>query len=308
MYSRFRNSHIPIEIARSVVAIAETGSFSKAGGLLGLSQPAISAQIKRAQVLVGGAVFEKQGSGGLNFTPLGQRALSLMRRLLEVNDQIVSLGGADIGKVVLRVGVSVDYVEPFLQGWSKIKPDLCIQIFSNTSTEIAKGLNDGFLDVGCLQGEDAARNQIIDEWEEPFVWARHPQFVTSPGAPIPLVTWPGSCLDAQVERYLEGNGIAYRVAFASQDRQARYAAVKACFGVAAMPLRLVAAPLIEANDYYLPKLSPLRGSIAIRSGLENSLLKKVLPICKTLAASAASRNLADIENSAHRGQAFSLSK
>ena len=45
MYRRNQHVNIPIEIVRTVVAISETGSLSKAGERLGLSQPAISSQM-----------------------------------------------------------------------------------------------------------------------------------------------------------------------------------------------------------------------------------------------------------------------
>ena len=53
MQRRYQHTNIPTEIVRTIVVIAEAGSFSKAGERLGLSQPAISAQVKRLQMMVG---------------------------------------------------------------------------------------------------------------------------------------------------------------------------------------------------------------------------------------------------------------
>lgn len=61
MHKRHQHLSIPMEIVRTVVAISETGSLSKAGERLGLSQPAISSQIRRLQNLVGGALFFENG-------------------------------------------------------------------------------------------------------------------------------------------------------------------------------------------------------------------------------------------------------
>lgn len=94
MHWRYQNINIPTEVVRTVVAISELGSFSKAGARLGLSQPAISAQMKRLQMLVGGDVFERTG-GGLSLTPKGRLVLTQARKLLEANDQILSIGGGD---------------------------------------------------------------------------------------------------------------------------------------------------------------------------------------------------------------------
>ena len=93
MHRRYQEINIPIEVIRTVVEIAETGSYTKAGERLFLSQPAISAQIKRIQSLVGGQIFERTANG-LRPTAKGELILSQARRILESNDQILTLGGA----------------------------------------------------------------------------------------------------------------------------------------------------------------------------------------------------------------------
>ena len=105
MHRRYQNLNIPIEIVRTVVAISETGSLSKAGERLGLSQPAISSQIKRLQGLVGGALFLKTANGTTT-TELGKLALQQARRILEANDQLLRLGGNTEGIQPLRLGLS----------------------------------------------------------------------------------------------------------------------------------------------------------------------------------------------------------
>ena len=52
MHRRHEHFNVPIEIVRTVVAISETGSLTKVGERLGLSQPAVSAQMKRIQNFV----------------------------------------------------------------------------------------------------------------------------------------------------------------------------------------------------------------------------------------------------------------
>jgi DNA-binding transcriptional LysR family regulator len=109
MHRRYQNLNIPIEIVRTVVAISETGSLSKAGERLGLSQPASSSQIKRLQGLVGGALFLKTANGTTT-TELGKLALQQARRILEANDQLLRLGGNTEGIQPLRLGLSTPLV------------------------------------------------------------------------------------------------------------------------------------------------------------------------------------------------------
>src|ERR1700744_1604222 len=105
MHRRHQHLNIPIEIVRTVVAISETGSLSKAGDRLGLSQPAISAQIKRIQSLVGGSLFVKTANG-TTVTELGKLALRQARLILEANDRLLRLAGPTQARQMLRVGLS----------------------------------------------------------------------------------------------------------------------------------------------------------------------------------------------------------
>src|ERR1700753_4486834 len=102
MHRRHQHLNIPIEIVRTVVATPETGSLSKAAERLGLSQPAISSQVKRLQSLVGGALFLKTANGTTT-TELGKLALQHARRILEANDQVLLLGGNADSPQVLRL-------------------------------------------------------------------------------------------------------------------------------------------------------------------------------------------------------------
>src|ERR1700761_6045618 len=114
MHRRHQYLNIPIEIVRTVVAISETGSLSKAGERLGLSQPAISSQVKRLQSLVGGELFVKTANGTTT-TELGKLALHQARRILEANDQLLRLGGSAEGPQPLRLGLSTVFARQFLQ-------------------------------------------------------------------------------------------------------------------------------------------------------------------------------------------------
>src|ERR1700759_3880904 len=103
MHRRHQNLNIPIEIVRTVVAISETGSLSKAGERLGLSQPAVSSQINRLQSLVGGALFSKTANGTTT-TELRKPAPREARQILQSNDQL------------MRIGRNTDTRQPLLLG------------------------------------------------------------------------------------------------------------------------------------------------------------------------------------------------
>ncbi|MGW5638717.1 LysR substrate-binding domain-containing protein [Streptomyces sp. NPDC003832] len=66
---------------RAIRTIADAGSLTRAAAALGLAQPALSAQLKRIERALGGALFER-GRHGVRATPLGELVLERTRVVL----------------------------------------------------------------------------------------------------------------------------------------------------------------------------------------------------------------------------------
>ena len=283
MHHRHHYSNIPTEIVRSVVVIAETGSFSKAAERLGLSQPAISAQIKRLQLLVGGTIFEKT-AGGVAFTPKGKLILAHARKLLDANDQILSLGGALSDSQPVRIGLSNLLVQPFLEVW-KAKPDETqLSFVIDLSIELVRLLLDGHLNVACVVDPPGELLNPIFEWEEDFVWVRGPDFVLRPGTPIPLIGWPGIVADQPMIQALEHAGLSYRIVFTSADHGVRTMAVAAGMGLMGVPLNEAGGSLVVAKEYYLPPMRKIRLGIFLGARTEREIVADIVDILKRVAA------------------------
>ena len=62
--------NIPTDLLRTFVAVVDLRSFTKAAASLGVTQPAVSAQIKRLQFLIGDDIFDRS-THGVSLTPAG---------------------------------------------------------------------------------------------------------------------------------------------------------------------------------------------------------------------------------------------
>jgi DNA-binding transcriptional LysR family regulator len=234
-----------------------------------LSQPAVSSQIKRIQALVGGQIFNKTANGSV-VTPLGKLVLNQSRRILEANDQMLRLGGVAEGRAPpLRLGLNTLFARAFLQSLdNKTLPNVVIH--SDNSIGIAKGVLDGYIDIAVIFdnpeiGVEMA-DLIVKEQPEAAVWVRSKNFVLSPGAPIPVLTWFG---DDLMLRTLTRQGLQYRVVFSSPDHNARLTATEAGLGLMAIPERFVPSNLVRAREYYLPPLPPTKALLCMRAGLND---------------------------------------
>lgn len=275
MHRRYQPLNIPIEIVRTVVAISETGSLTKAAEKLGLSQPAVSSQIKRIQSMVGGALFARTANG-TTATQLGKLVLHQARRILEANDQMLRIGGAAHLPQPVRLGLSTLFVREFL-GHQNAQSLSDVVIHTDNSVGITKGLIDGYIDIAYILENPELTSEIshliVNEMDEEFVWVRSRDFVLSPGSPIPILTWPG---DDLMIRTLTRHGIAYKIVFNSPDYHSKLAAVEAGIGIAAIPRRMIPSSLVWAQEYYLPQLPPIKSLLCARSNLESSQSAKLL--------------------------------
>ena len=275
MPRRYQHVNIPIEIVRTVVAISETGSLSKAGERLGLSQPAISAQVRRLQNLVGGSLFVKTATGTTT-TELGKLALQQARRILEANDQLLRLGGNNVSPQPLRLGLSAPFVDEFIKQ-HETSALAGIFIHTDDSASIGRGLVEGYIDIACIYKnqrlEPEIDQMVVNECDDPQVWVRSKNFVLSPGAPIPVLGFPG---DDWMLPTLTKLGLSYKIVFNSADYHARMSAVAAGVGLTSVPASKMPPQLIQAREYYLPPLPPAKALLCARLSFETHLASELM--------------------------------
>jgi len=98
---------------RVICAIADAGSLSKAAIAVGVSQPALTAQLQRVEGAFGGQLF-RRGRLGVTPTPFGRFVLTRARSILLAVDELLSgVSAGDDQSDVARIG---GYVTPMLSG------------------------------------------------------------------------------------------------------------------------------------------------------------------------------------------------
>lgn len=87
----------------AVLEIAEAGSLGRASVRLGVSQPALSAQLRRIERVAGGELFVRSRYG-VEPTPLGEHVLSAARRVLGEMEALTAGTRAAAPHPTLRLG------------------------------------------------------------------------------------------------------------------------------------------------------------------------------------------------------------
>src|SRR3954466_9608 len=103
-------TNVPTDLLRTLIAVVDLRSFTRAAQLHGVTQPAVSAQIKRLQTLLGGELFDKSAPG-VSLTTKGELVVNYARRLLALNDQMLDVTARGNVAARARIGLATDYFE-----------------------------------------------------------------------------------------------------------------------------------------------------------------------------------------------------
>lgn len=264
--------NIPTDLLRTFVAVADMRSFTKAANSLGVTQPAVSAQIKRLQFLLRDDIFDRS-SQGVSLTPHGEIVLNYARRLLSVNDQIVQLGGAPgpTPELAICVGASSDYVASILPAtlasFRERWPDVRFSVRTDYLDPLARQLRGGEIDLLLalsLTPPHDARHCVARE----VIWTRGKNTHFSLDRPIPLVSYGTPCIYHRlVVRALKAAGLDWEDVFIGPSLLSLKGAVAAGLGVMAINRRRADEAGIPVwEDAPLPKLPDLYSGIYVREG------------------------------------------
>uniref|UniRef100_A0AAU2VLV4 LysR family transcriptional regulator n=1 Tax=Streptomyces sp. NBC_00008 TaxID=2903610 RepID=A0AAU2VLV4_9ACTN len=169
---------------RTVRAIADTGSLTKAAAALGLAQPALSAQLRRIEKALGGPLFDRDHTGARP-TPLGELVLERARVVLpavsELQAEAVRFANARGAMERFRLGGTHG---PLLGGLvdrlATAHPAAPVSTYTSWSVaEIAAQLVDGRLDFALIGACGESPPPVADRltWQ---VVAVDPVFVMLP--------------------------------------------------------------------------------------------------------------------------------
>src|SRR5688572_21418625 len=151
---------IDIDQLRTFVAIAETGSFTRAAEVVHKTQSAVSMQMKRLEERIGRPIFERDGRVS-KLTDEGERLLDYARRIVKLNAEAMSsIASASLSGRV-RLGVPDDYADRYLPEimarFSRSHPGVELTVQCLPSYELIKLIDNGDLDLAIVTSVNAMR-------------------------------------------------------------------------------------------------------------------------------------------------------
>ncbi len=174
--------------------VAEHRSFTKAGRAAGLSQSAITRQIRGMEEQLGVALFERT-TRSVQLTQAGAALYARSGAILsEVNSAIDALRkGFYLSHASLRIGISrtigLAYLPGFFHQFQKKFPKIKLTVSHESGSFIAAAVESGELDAGILTAPPQLPSmlEITQRFRDEFTVIAPPQSaVSQPNKPLPL--------------------------------------------------------------------------------------------------------------------------
>src|SRR6266540_1445355 len=151
---------IDIDQLRTFIAIAETGSFTRAADVVHKTQSAVSMQMKRLEERLGRPIFARDGRAS-KLTEDGERLLDYARRIVKLNvEALAAFSDAELtGRV--RLGVPDDYADRYLPEimarFSRVYPGVELTVICEPSTDLVERIKGNELDLAIITNCEPSR-------------------------------------------------------------------------------------------------------------------------------------------------------
>ncbi|CAM3254789.1 LysR family transcriptional regulator [Brevibacillus invocatus] len=147
-------------------SVMETGSLTKAGELLGLTQSAVSHAIASLEQEFGLTLMIR-GRSGISLTSNGERLYGYMREILRVNEQmkqeVDAIKGIESGTVNLGTftSVSTQWLPGILKQFQDAYPNIEIKLFEGYYDDIEEWVSAGKVDLGFVSMPTATSFDLL---------------------------------------------------------------------------------------------------------------------------------------------------
>jgi DNA-binding transcriptional LysR family regulator len=266
---RYADSNMPapldLELLRTFVAVAESGSFSGAAPLVSRSQSALSMQMQRLEQSMGKALLVR-GPRTVRPTPAGEELLGYARRLLRLSEEATAAVTRPEETGNVRLGVPDDYVAqflpPVLSHFAAGHPLVTVELVCESSRQLVPAIANGRIDLALVTRLPSQRFKVLRR--EPIAWVASPNHVAWETEPLPIALFEPNCGAAHnhVLAALKGSNHRYRIAYSSASLAGLIAVVEAGLAVAGLPLCSVPSSLrIVGKREGLPPVRELEMSV-----------------------------------------------
>ncbi|PLL10640.1 LysR family transcriptional regulator [Tabrizicola sp. TH137] len=236
-------------VLRTFLAVAESGSFSRAGMMVGRSQSAVSEQIRKLEELFGRRLLDRT-TRRVRLTTDGEQFLSHARAMVAQADAMLARFHAPDLAGEVRFGSPEDFASAYLPDilglFAAAHPAVELHVTCQLTLPLVEEFEAGGQDLIIVKQDPAQRYPGSRPlWREQLVWVSAPGLTAdfgeaARGRLLPLVLSPSPCVyRGRATRALDKAGATWSGVFTSPSFAGQAAAVRAGLGYAVMPRAMV---------------------------------------------------------------------
>ncbi|MBS1603485.1 MAG: LysR family transcriptional regulator [Bacteroidetes bacterium] len=254
------------------IAVAETGSFTRAADKVARTQSAVSQQINKLENQIGKSLFAR--SRQLSLTSEGEIFLTYARKIVQLNRDAMDRFKHPELQGEVRFGLPEDFASVFLSDvlteYASLHPRIMLNVECDLTLNLFSRFKKKEFDlvlVKMSRPEDFPNG--MDVWSEALEWVGQKNLINfEDGQPVPLVLSPQPCVyRARAIHSLEKMRRKWRIVFSSHSFAGTIAAVKAGMGITVLPRNMVPEELqILRRKKYLPDLDDTHISLLKHHG------------------------------------------
>lgn len=235
---------------RAFIAVAQTGSFTRAATRLHLSQPALTVQIRRLEETVGMRLFDRN-SRNVALTPTGRELLPLLQKSLHdmehvlIDARALGVGASGTVRIACLPTFAASVLPELVQDIKKAVPRVGFHVrdvvasMVNTlvrNEEVDLGLTGGQLDDAAFEVLHAGIDRLVAVFPKRHALARRRRITLADLAAAPLVlTAQGTSVRAVVDSAFANARCTPEIACEPTYMMSAVAMVRAGLGVTILP-------------------------------------------------------------------------
>ncbi|MFJ5300508.1 LysR family transcriptional regulator [Pseudomonas sp. NPDC088368] len=267
---------ISLDRLRTLVAIADHGSFAEAARVLNLAPPTVSLHIADLEARVGGALLSRT-RGKVQPSAIGETLIERARRLLadaeqaleDVERQVLGLAGRV--RLGASTGVIAQLIPQALETLGHTHGGIDVQVAVLTSQQTLQKLVDGSLDIGVIAlPQPPVKGLRITPWRRDPVMAFLPARWDSPEVITPswlagqalILNDPSTRLSRQVGEWFANEGPQPTPRIQLNYNDAIKSLVAAGYGATLLPHE-ASTPLPDSRVVMRPLQPPLSRELGV---------------------------------------------
>lgn len=269
--------NLDIDLLRTFVVVATERNFTRAAERLMRQQSTVSLQIKRLEDALGQRLLERTPRS-VELTPEGEAVLAYAQKILDLNDEVVSLTHEPQMQGVVRLGTPEDFatqhLPDILSRFVQAYPSVALEVTCDLTLNLAQGFRSGQFDIVLLKRERSAVSGGVRVWREPLVWVAGQHDYVHGSGPLPLVVSPEPCVyRKRAIESLERARRPWRIAYTCGSLAGSLAAVRAGLGIAVLPKEMVPDGLHVIDGDPLPDLKDTEIALLAGASLKAPVAK-----------------------------------